>query len=298
MTAALLYTLGILMLKRSTDWKPGPWRTTLFCNWVTAIIFLPMLWWGEPVHDWSLWWQPVVSGGFFAAGQTLVVLALTRGDVSVATPMLGLKILFVAVLLACFTDQSPSARTWPAAGLAVVAVACLSFRGQSLVPGSAKDDGSKASRFAMGKLSYTVITSIAAAVAYATFDSTVQVWAPRFCAATFLPLVMISSATFSLGMIPMLEGRFRDIPRPTWRWLLPGAALTGLQSVFLTYAIGTWGHAAATNVVYSSRGLWSVLAVVFVGQFFSREEYHAPRSVQAMRLLGALLIMIAIALIL
>jgi hypothetical protein len=109
---------------------------------------------------------------------------------------------------------------------------------------------------------------------------------------------MLFSAAFSLSMLLMLEGRYRDIPRPTWRWLLPGAVLTGLQSVFLTYAIGTWGHAAATNVIYSSRGLWSVLAVVLVGQFFSKEEYHAPRSVQAMRFLGAMLITTAIALIL
>ncbi len=257
-----------------------------------------MLWWGEPVEDWSLWWQPAIVGGFFVAGQTLVVLALTRGDVSVATPMLGLKILFVAVLLSVFTDQTSSAWIWLASVLAVLAVACLSYQGRSRTTRSTLNDAPQASRFAMGKLGYTTITSIAAALSYAIFDCLVQVWAPRFSAATFLPLVMLFSAAFSLGMLPLLEGRYRDIPRLTWRWLLPGAFLTGLQSVFLTYAIGTWGHAAATNVIYSSRGLWSVLAVVLLGQFFSREEYHAPRSVQAMRFLGALLITIAITLIL
>ena len=96
----------------------------------------------------------------------------------------------------------------------------------------------------------------------------------------------------------MLEGRYRDLDRRAWPWLLGGSLLTGLQAVFLTFSIGTWGHAAAANVIYSSRGLWSVIAIATIGYAFSHQEYAAPRSVQRMRLVGAVLMSAAIAVLL
>lgn len=281
------------MLKRSTIWNPGPWRSTLFCNWVAALVFAPMLFWGQPIDDYRLLWQPFLVGAFFVVGQTFVVLAVTQGDVSVATPILGLKILFVAGLLLIFAGQVPSVWIWPASLLAIVAVACLSYQGGKAMSGPRDDT----TRFWGGRVGLTAAMSLVAALAYAIFDSMIQVWAPRFTPATFLPLVMFFSAGISLLMLPMLEGRFREIPRAAWPSLICGAFLTGLQSVFLTYAIGTWGQAASANVVYSSRGLWSVIAVATVGGFFSKSEFTAPRSVQAMRLLGALLITVAIVLL-
>lgn len=281
------------MLKRSTIWNPGPWRSTLFCNLIAAVVFAPMLYWGQPVDDYGLLWQPFVVGVFFVIGQVFVVLAVTQGDVSVATPILGLKILFIAALLLVFAGQVPSVWIWPASILAIVAVACLSYQGGNAMSRPAKDT----TRFWGGRVGLTAAMSLVAALSYAIFDSMIQVWAPRFTAATFLPLVMFFSAGISLGMLPLLEGRFSEIPRAAWPWLIGGAFLTGLQSIFLTYAIGTWGQAASANVVYSSRGLWSVIAVATVGGFFSKEEFSAPRSVKAMRLVGAFLITIAIVLL-
>ena len=53
---------------------------------------------GGTIPEFSLWWQPVVAGALFFAGQVFTLLALTTGDVSVATPVLGLKIVLVALL--------------------------------------------------------------------------------------------------------------------------------------------------------------------------------------------------------
>lgn len=292
-TAALIYTAGVLMLKRSTIWTPGPWRTTLLCNFVAALVFAPMLFWGDPVQDYSMLWQPFLVGVFFVIGQTFVVLAVTRGDVSVATPILGLKILFVAALLLVFVGQIPSVWIWPASVLAIIAIACLSYQGGNGLTRPAADT----TRFWGGRIGLTAALSLVAALAYAIFDSMIQVWAPAFSPATFLPLTMFFSAGISLMMIPMLEGRYTSIPPTAWPWLIGGSILTGLQSVFLTFAIGTWGQAASANVVYSSRGLWSVIAVATVGGFFSKEEFAAPRSVKAMRLVGAVLITVAILLL-
>ncbi|TWT91840.1 EamA family transporter [Neorhodopirellula pilleata] len=291
LAGALIYTAGVLMLKRSTIWNPGPWRTTLLCNLVAALVFAPMLFWGDPLTDYSLLWQPFVVGVFFVIGQTFVVLAVTQGDVSVATPILGLKILFVAALLLVFVGQVPSVWIWPASVLAIIAIACLSYQGGNGLTRPATDT----TRFWGGRIGLTAVLSLVAALAYAIFDSMIQVWSPAFSPATFLPLTMFFSAGISLLlMIPMLEGRYSAISRAAWPWLISGSILTGLQSVFLTYAIGTWGQAASANVVYSSRGLWSVIAVATVGGFFSREEFAAPRSVKVMRLVGAVLITLAI----
>jgi len=281
------------MLKRSTIWSPGPWRTTLLCNLVAALVFAPMLIWGDPLTDYALLWQPFLVAVFFVIGQTFVVLAVTKGDVSVATPILGLKILFVAALLLVFAGQIPSVWIWPASIIAIIAIACLSYQGGNGLARPVADT----TRFWGGRIGLTAALSLVAALSYAIFDSMIQVWSPTFSPATFLPLTMFFSAGISLSMIPMLEGRYTSIARAAWPWLIGGSILTGLQSVFLTFAIGTWGQAASANVVYSSRGLWSVIAVATVGGFFSREEFSAPRSVKTMRLVGAVLITVAILLL-
>ncbi|SMP70427.1 hypothetical protein SAMN06265222_11343 [Neorhodopirellula lusitana] len=294
LAAAIIYTIGLLFLKRSTLWNPGPWRMTLLTNAITALVFAPMLLWGKPINDFTMLWQPLVVALCFVIGQIFVVLAVTQGDVSIATPVLGLKILFVAGQLLLFAGQVPSAWIWPAGVLAVLAVACLSYQGGDRLVSSREHRTS----FWGGRVGLTTTYALIAAFAYAGLDSMVQLWSPAFSVQTFMPVAMIFAAVISLAMIPVLEGRYRDIPRPAWPWLVTGGFLTGLQAVFLSYAIGTWGQAAGANVVYSSRGLWSVVAVVTVGSYFSKTEFTAPRSVKAMRLIGAALITLAIAMLL
>ena len=51
-------------------------------------------------------------------------------------------------------------------------------------------------------------------------------------------------------------------------------------------------------MLYSSRGLWSVLAVWGVGHWFSNREQHLGSRVLVWRLLGAILMMAAIMLVL
>ena len=50
---------------------------------------------GNP-WQWQWFWQPLAAACLFIAGQTLTFLALERGDVSIATPVLGSKTIYVA----------------------------------------------------------------------------------------------------------------------------------------------------------------------------------------------------------
>ncbi len=281
--ASVLYTFGVLLLKRATRWHPGAWRTTFICNWVTAALFLPVFGFGGQIPSPSLLWQPAVVGTLFVAGQILSIVALTRGDVSVATPMLGVKILLVAAFSSLVSDEGLNGRVWISAGLATLAVALL---GTSGGPGQHR------------RVGFTLLCSTAAAASYAMFDVLVQHWAPAWGVGRFMPLTMIAGAVVSLALLIGFDDGLRGLARPALFWVGWGSLLVGLQAVVFTSTIATWGHAAGANVVYSARGLWTVALIWAFGEWFSHAESSRGPRVMFIRLLGAASLSLAIFLIL
>src|SRR5262245_8423307 len=80
---------------------------------------------GGTIPSSTLWWHAAFAALLFFVGQIFTLLALNTGDVSVATPVLGLKILLVAVLAAVLIGDPIGARLWTAAALSSVAIALL-----------------------------------------------------------------------------------------------------------------------------------------------------------------------------
>jgi len=78
---------------------------------------------------------------------------------------------------------------------------------------------------------------------------------------------------------------------------VPGTVLLALQAASIAYTLGVYGDATAVNIVYSSRGLWSVIAVWLVGHWFKNEEQHLPRALLRNRFIGAILMLAAIGLV-
>lgn len=279
----MVYTFGVLMLKRATRWNPGPWRTTFVCNWITATLFLPVWSFGGQIPSLALLWQPLIVGVLFLAGQVLTIVALTRGDVSVATPMLGIKILLVAAFASAISSSPLSSRVWASAGLASFAVAML---GGSGGPGGHR------------RVGFTLVCSSAAAASYAMFDVLVQHWSPDWGVGRFMPLVIGSAAVLSLALIPLFDGTLRELSRPAWQWVGLGSLLVGIQALIFTSTIAVWGHAPAANVVYSSRGLWSVILMWTLGNWFSQSEGALGAKVMFLRLTGAAALCVAVLLVL
>jgi len=62
-------------------------------------------------------------------------------------------------------------------------------------------------------------------------------------------------------------------------------------------SISIYRQATSANVLYSSRGLWSVVAVWAIGHWFANREQHLGARVLVWRVLGALLLMAAIILV-
>lgn len=280
--AGLGYAIGALLIKRAADLGVGVWRTAFVANVVGALTFMPLLAFGGTVHA-ELWWQPLIVGGCFALGQWFVFMALDRGDVSVATPVLGLKILLVAVLATFIGGQSLRWQLWVAALLATVGIAFLNRR------------GGHAAHHHVGR---TIVLSALAALVYAVFDVLLQTWSPAWGLGRFLPLAMSVSGVLSFCFVPLFRAPLREIHRAAWRWLLGGAVVLGVQSVLFVSMVAHWGNAAPANVVYSSRGLWSIVLVWVVGHWVRSREQHHARSVLIGRAVGAALMMSAIGLVL
>ena len=80
--------------------------------------------------------------------------------------------------------------------------------------------------------------------------------------------------------------------------MLGGTFFIALQSVIFVTALGIYRQATAANVIYSSRGLWSVVLVWAIGHWFHSQERKLGGSVLRWRLAGAFLMTAAILLVL
>jgi drug/metabolite transporter (DMT)-like permease len=281
LASSIAYVFAMLLFKRSGDWGVGVWRTAFVSNIAIGLAFAPFWLLGGHDQPASLLWQPLLVALFFLSGQIFSFLALHYGDVSVGTPVMGLKIVLVALGSALLLPDPIPLKWWSAAFLSTLAIVLLS-RGESRP------------RHAVGR---TVLTAALAAASFALFDVLVQKWSPAWGVGRFLPLTCGAMALLSFGFIPLFKAPLRAIPRPAWRWLVGGSLSLALQSSMFVYAIGAYGDATVMNIVYSSRGLWSVVAVWLIGHWFANEEQTLAPSILRSRFTGAFLILAAIALV-
>ncbi len=279
--AAMVYVVGALLAKRASEFGVGVWRTAFIANFISAALFALLLPFGGTFHT-DLLWQPALAALFYLLGQLLNFLALQQGDVSVATPVMGLKIILVAVFTTLLLTSGVSVKLWIAAGLSSLAIALLN-----------RSDGTP--HHHVGR---TILYAGSSATMFAVFDVLVQKWSPTWGLGRFLPVMLGFTALFSFVFVPFFHAPLREIPRASWPWLLGGCGFIGLQSLIFVSTIAAFGGATTANVIYSSRGLWSVVAVWAVGHWFSNREQHLGAGVLRWRLAGALLMMAAIALVL
>ncbi|MFA6960882.1 MAG: EamA family transporter [Opitutaceae bacterium] len=281
LASSVAYVFAMLLFKRSADWGVGVWRTAFVSNIVIGLAFAPFWLLGGHDQPATLLWQPLLVALLFLSGQVFSFLSLHYGDVSVGTPVMGLKIVLVALGSALLLPDPIPLKGWIAAFLSTLAIILLS-RGESRP------------RHAVGR---TVLTAALAAASFALFDVLVQIWSPAWGVGRFLPLTCGAMALLSSGFIPFFSAPLRAIPRPAWRWLIGGSLSLALQSSMFVYAVGAFGDATAMNIVYSSRGLWSVVAVWLIGHWFANEEQTLSPAILRGRLVGATLILAAITLV-
>lgn len=280
LTAAILFAFAAVLMKRTSQWKIDIWRISFVCNLVTALSFQPFLFGLRAAPEWELLWQPAIVGALFVLGQVFVLVSLSYGEISVAAPVLGLKIIFVPFFLWIFTATALPATIWIACLGATLAVVLLNY--------SEGKDGAKRVWFSAG------CASIGAG-AYALFDVCVQMWANQWTSGGFLPFVFYFSTLTSCCFIPFFREPLWKLPRAALPSLGGSAVFFALQAIGIVCAVAYWGQAAAANVVYSSRGLWSLVLVWLVGGFLGASDQGLTNRVFVVRMVGALVLIAAIA---
>lgn len=275
---ALIYTLSALCIKRATTQGIGPWRTTFITNLALFAAASPLWFFGEPIDSISDLLIPLGVGIAFFLGQLLTCLGIHRGDVSLLTPLLGTKVVFVAVIVSVGLGESLSLSVWLGAVLSTVAI--LLMRG-----------GGSADR---RKVALTIYLGVSSALGFAAADSLMQAYGQeigfhKMAAGTFTSVMLCS-----FGLIPFFKSNVSSISPQTWKWMGLGALLMTLQAGLMAFVLSTYGKATVVNVMYSSRGIWSVVLVWWIGHWFSNEEQSLGRGVLVRRLVGSALLVVAI----
>jgi drug/metabolite transporter (DMT)-like permease len=284
LACAFSYVLAALAFKRAAELGVGVWRTAFIANWTVCLVFAP-LWFatGEPVRPLADYWQPALTALLFLAGQFFIFVALKKGDVTVTTPVMGTKVIIVALLTSLLRAGDVPLRWWVGAVLSATAVLLLNLGGQAR---------------RQPHLRATVLYAALSAGSYGLSDVLLQKWVPAWGLGAFLPAMFAGVGLYSLAMIPFFSAPLRAMPALSWRWVGVGSALMALNNAGIVLTISLWGRATAVNIVYSARGLVSVLAVWAIGHWFHSQEQHLAGAVLRLRLAGAALMLVAIVLVL
>lgn len=294
------YVAAVLLIKRASAHGVGLWRTAFVSNVAMGLCFAPLWLLGGRDFAWTGLWQPAVGGALFLAGQVFTFMAMA-GDVSLATPVLGLKILFVAAASSLLVAESVRPAWWIAAALGTAAIALLQSnpRPAAAAPALAAPAGPASPPSPDHQHpTRTIVCAALAALCFAISDVLVQRFAPAWGAGRYLPAMFGFLLLFSFALIPFFSAPLSRIPRVAWRWLAPGSILLAIQACGMAYTLGAHGRATVANILYSTRGLWSVLAVGLLGAWLgTADEKKLPRAVFRRRLLGAGLMFAAIALV-
>jgi len=278
LAGAIIYALGSIILKRAL--KEGVTMDQSFhlTNLVLGGMFLPLLFLERTEVDWRDIWKPLLMGATFFSGNWLTFLGIKRGDVSLVTPLMGTKVVFVALGVVVLTGESPSLPLWAAAGLTTLGI---------FVMGMADLKGGS-------HLVFTVLVTLSSAMIFGVCDVLVSWWSAEFGAPTFLAVGTSSVALYS-SILWLIQGRPVILPeRKGRRWAFAGALMIGLQAIVMGVALSVFHNATGINVVYASRGLWVITLVVVFGRFLGNSEHRDNGRYFLWRVAGTVILTVAV----
>ncbi len=274
----------MMLVKRATARGASPWTGTFLANlWLGLMWSIPALISGRVVPS-DAWLQAAIIGGLFVLGQLFTYLAFQYGDVSVATPIFGVKVLMVAALGAVLAGDHVPVRMWIAAVLATAGVVLVQSTARAAVIASGQTDRRR----------LTVVMAMVAALALSLFDVLLQKWGPRWNSREFLPVAFAATAGLSCLFLPWVDRPQKLIQIHALPWMLAGTFLMALQAVSMSWALATYGDAARVNIVYALRGLWGVGLAWILSRWFNSSEAFLPPKIMLLRLLGAVLLTAAV----
>lgn len=278
LAAAIIYSLGSIVLKRSLAEGVSLDQSFHLTNICLGICFLPLLLLETQPVEWRHIGKPIAMGAAFFVGNWLTFLAICRGDVSLVTPVLGTKVVFVAIGVTLLTGAAPTPPLWLAAVLAMAGIFLMSLtdiRGGQ-------------------KVGFTIAVTLVSAVFFGLNDVIVAIWAEEFGVYSFLAIGSMTVTILTLTWW-VCQGR------PSLRlngakrnWMVAGAILISIQAVAIGIALGAFRDPTGVNVVYASRGIWIILMLIIFGTALGNREHRAAGRGFIWRVCGTLVLTAAI----
>lgn len=279
--AALAYTVSALFIKKALNSGAGSMRVAFLTNWILVPCFLPLLLLGPKIENWAYFDTVLICALFNTLAMVLIFVTLKVGDISLQTPVMGAKVIIVAILSVLMGVGRVTPAVWLGSCLTVLAIYILSKPDQLNL-------GHKRS------ILITIALSLLTSLAFAIADLIMAKYAPPFGEMPFLVWVIALTALFSSVLIPYFEGPLRSLPKASYLWIGLGGVSMALECIFYCYALARYNDPALVNILYSSRGLWSVALVWLFGRQLGHDESAQGKGVMVRRLLGAVLLFIAI----
>ncbi len=282
--SSVLFVIAATFAKQATQLGVSPYTATALSNFLLATC-------------WCLFgvargqWLPLSGLGSalwialaFVGGQLSTYLAFRLGDVSLATPVFGVKIILVAFLSSLVSQAGIETKTWVAAGLATLGVIIMQIGGT----------GSHATHLTARRATYAILFAILAATSLSFFDIGVQLAGKRYGAPTFLTTMFSCVGLLSIGLLPWSDRVETLRKNQSLKPLAFAAILMASQAISITYSLAQYGDATRINIVYSLRGLWSVLLAWALSRMFANRGEHPSKATLALRMVGTVLLTIAV----
>ncbi|MCF6314251.1 MAG: DMT family transporter [Verrucomicrobiales bacterium] len=279
---AAIYSLSTLFLKRAMHDGAPPLYSFHITNLIVGVCFLPLILLEKQDIAWHLIHQPLIAGVAFFIGSWFTFIAIHRGDVSLVTPLMGAKVIFVALLAAALTSRALSTPLILASLLSAIGIAVM----------GAKD-------FAHSKhAALTVGLALSRAAVFALCDVLVGKWAPGFGPMAFLTLSTIGLAIVSLIALIIMAKKSRSWQpsAPTRAWVIYSALMVAGQAIGMGYILSTNSDTTGINVIYGARGLWVIILIAAIGPLLGNKERQLAKHVFLYRFIGTLLLSAAIVL--
>lgn len=280
LAAAFIYAVASMLLKKALVEGAHPMACFHINNWAGMFAFVTMAFFETRPVPWSLVFVPVAVGIMFFVGSWFTFVAMQRGDVSLVTPVLGSKVVFVALATSLLIANGMSALMWLAAILTTGGIFMMSATDIKTPRGA--------------RLAGPVTMALVSASFFALADVVMQKYAPTFGGRMFL--AVMSSTNGLLSGAVMLIGYNRP-PMPWNRataWSVGGSILVASQSFLMGLALAFHSDAIGVNVVYATRGLFSLMVVALLGPLIGNRERHESGRVYGIRVFAAVLLLVGV----
>lgn len=278
--AALGYSVAAVFSKQALSRGAGILRLSFMMNLIFLPVFGILLLQHSGAIPWDRIQYPILTGVFFFLGQIFTIAAIRLGDVSLQTPMMGTKAVFAVLIAIVCGTEAVGLPIFLAALVAMLGVVFLGFSG----------NGAE-------RVGISISLALLSSLTFAGSDTMVGVFAGEFGVPSFLFIAMAVNAFLSFLLIPFFTEPLREIPRAAWPWMLAACLLMAGQALLLNFTLGRFQHVAEINVIYSTRGLWSVVLGALAVRFFDQSGGANASRTYALRFAGALLMCIAIAIL-